>query len=328
MGGEKEVSASNLFDLHIAASKLPPLRARGVSTLQVNVGKVCNQTCAHCHVDAGPHRTESMSRETVQHILRVLRQNPSIKTLDITGGAPELNPHFRWLAGVAHTLGRHVIDRCNLTVFFVNGQHDLPAFLALHRVEVIASLPCYTADNVDKQRGKGVFDQSIEALRMLNELGYGHDDSSLALNLVFNPLGSSLPPSQAQLEADYKRELKERFGIIFNRLFTITNMPISRFRTDLVAHGKLDAYMQKLETAFNPDAVAGVMCRDLISVGWDGQLFDCDFNQMLNLPLAEGQPRTIADFDARQLSERPICTDAHCLGCTAGAGSSCGGALK
>ena len=322
---------TNSFSSKLSSQRLPALRARRVETLQVNVGKVCNQTCAHCHVDAGPHRTESMSRETAAQVLRVLRQNKAIKTLDITGGAPELNPHFRWLASVAHTLGRHVIDRCNLTVFFVDGQSDLPAFLALHRVEVVASLPCYTAENVDKQRGKGVFDQSIEGLRILNDLGYGHDDSGLLLNLVYNPLGASLPPPQAALEADYKRELLERFGIVFNRLFTITNMPISRFKTDLVVHGKYESYMQKLEAAFNPDAVDQVMCRDLISVGWDGQLYDCDFNQMLDLPiLSEGsdRPLTISEFDAALLSRRLIRTDAHCFGCTAGAGSSCGGALK
>jgi radical SAM/Cys-rich protein len=319
---------TNTFSQALSNHHLPELRARSVATLQVNVGKVCNQTCAHCHVDAGPHRTESMSRETAGHVLRVLRQNKSIKTLDITGGAPELNPNFRWLASVAHTLGRHVMDRCNLTVFFVDGQQDLPSFLALHRVEIVASLPCYTAENVDKQRGKGVFDQSIDALRILNELGYGRDGSDLILNLVYNPLGPSLPPPQASLEADYKRELLERFGIVFNRLFTITNMPISRFKTDLVAHGKLDAYMQKLESAFNAGAVADVMCRDLISVGWDGQLYDCDFNQMLGMALDGERPRTIAEFDAALLSDRAIRTDSHCLGCTAGAGSSCGGSIK
>jgi len=327
MDGEEEVTMRNLFDHQLDAHQLPLLRARRVQTLQVNVGKVCNQTCAHCHVDAGPHRTESMSRETAEHVIRVLRENESITTLDITGGAPELNANFRWLATEARALNRHVIDRCNLTVFFVDGQRDLPAFLAEHRIEVIASLPCYTADNVDKQRGKGVFNQSLEALRLLNGLGYGREGSGLALNLVYNPLGPSLPPPQAKLEADYKRELNDRFGIVFNKLYTITNMPISRFKTDLIAHEKLDAYMQKLTTAFNPAAVADVMCRDLISVGWDGQLYDCDFNQMLDMPLT-GTRQKIADFDATVFSERIIRTDSHCLGCTAGAGSSCGGALK
>ncbi|MEI6232570.1 MAG: arsenosugar biosynthesis radical SAM (seleno)protein ArsS [Planctomycetota bacterium] len=327
MDGEKEVSALNRFDAQLAAHALPPLRARQVTTLQVNVGKVCNQTCAHCHVDAGPHRTESMTRDTAEHVIRVLRENESIRTLDITGGAPELNANFRWLAIQARSLGRHVIDRCNLTVFFVEGQRDLPTFLAEHRVEVVASLPCYTSENVDKQRGKGVFNQSLDALKKLNDLGYGRDDSGLVLNLVYNPLGASLPPPQAKLEADYKRELKAKFDIVFNHLFTITNMPISRFETDLVAHGKHDVYMDTLTAAFNSSAVNDVMCRDLISVGWDGQLFDCDFNQMLDLPLMTSSVN-IADFSTREFSNRLIRTDSHCLGCTAGAGSSCGGVLK
>ena len=318
----------NAFDSQLTAHRLPPLRARRIGTLQVNVGKICNQVCRHCHVDAGPHRTESMSRETAEHVVRVLRENTSIKTLDITGGAPELNPNFRWLAGAARTLGRHVIDRCNLTVFYVDGQQDLPVFLAENRIEVCASLPCYTAENVDKQRGRGVFDQSIDGLRKLNELGYGREGSGLVLNLVFNPLGPSLPPPQVKLEADYKRELFEHFGIVFNGLFAITNMPISRFKADLEAHGTLDAYMANLDAAFNTSAAEDVMCRDLISVGWDGQLYDCDFNQMLEMPLAGERRRTIADFDAALFSQRLIRTGSHCLGCSAGAGSSCGGALK
>ncbi len=318
----------NAFDSQLAAHSLPPLRARRIDTLQVNVGKLCNQVCRHCHVDAGPHRTESMSHGTAEHVIRVLRENPAIATLDITGGAPELNPNFRWLAAEARALGKRVIDRCNLTVFFVEGQSDSPRFLADQRIEVIASLPCYTAENVDTQRGQGVFDKSIDALRILNELGYGRDGSGLMLNVVYNPLGPSLPPPQAKLEADYKRALFDSFGIVFNHLFAIANMPISRFKSDLVAHGKLDAYMTKLEENFNAAAAGEVMCRDLISVGWDGQLYDCDFNQMLELPVADRSCGTIVDFNAAALAEREICTGAHCLGCTAGAGSSCGGALK
>lgn len=331
-GGASTNHMTNSFEKMLAAHNLHPLRARRVETLQVNVGKVCNQTCRHCHVDAGPHRTESMTRETAAQCLRVLREHASIATLDITGGAPELNPNFRWMAAEARAMGRRVIDRCNLTVFFVEGQRDLPQFLAEQRIEVIASLPCYTAENVDKQRGAGVFDASIEALRMLNGLGYGRDESGLVLNLVYNPLGPSLPPPQAKLESDYKHALADQFGIVFNNLFTITNMPINRFKTDLEAHGQFDTYMRKLEAAFNPAAANEVMCRDLISVGWDGRLYDCDFNQMLEMGLdAPGDASykmTIADFDLARLSARAICTGAHCLGCTAGAGSSCGGALR
>ena len=257
----------------------------------------------------------------------VLRRHPCIETLDITGGAPELNPYFRQLAASARAMNKRVIDRCNLTVFFVEGQHDLPNFLAEQRIEVTASLPCYTAENVDQQRGKGVFDESIKALKMLNKLGYGLPDSSLILNLIYNPLGPTLPPPQAQLEADYKERLKIDFDVSFNRLFTVTNMPISRFKTDLEAHDLLHGYMLKLESHFNPLAAEDVMCRDLISVSWDGRLYDCDFNQMLDLPLDLAQQGHIKNFELDKLSERKIGTGAHCLGCTAGSGSSCGGAL-
>lgn len=317
----------NVFDAQLERHSLSPLRARRVETLQVNLGKICNQTCRHCHVDAGPHRIESMSRDNVLKCVDVLRRNPEISTLDITGGAPELNPHFRQLASECRALNRRVIDRCNLTVFFVEGQNDLPGFLARNQIEVTASLPCYSASNVDAQRGKHVFEKSIEALRILNALGYGAGDPTLVLNLVYNPLGPSLPPPQAKLEGDYKRRLSEGFGVTFDRLFTITNMPINRFRTDLETQGKLDAYMRKLEENFNPAAVGDVMCRDMISVGWDGRLYDCDFNQMLELPLLPGLPWTIDKFDARLLAERLVKTGGHCLGCTAGCGSSCGGAL-
>ncbi|GAC1448879.1 MAG: arsenosugar biosynthesis radical SAM protein ArsS [Isosphaeraceae bacterium] len=303
-----------------------PLRASGVQILQINVGKVCNQACRHCHVDAGPDRRESMSRETMQACLDALERG-RVPILDITGGAPEMNPSFRWLVAEARTRGAHVIDRCNLTILLAPGFDDLPRFLADHQVEIVASLPCYLAENTDRQRGDGVFDRSIEALRLLNDLGYGRPESGLLLNLVYNPIGPVLPPGQPALEAAYHRELRARHGVEFNHLYTITNMPISRFLEDLVASGGHELYMQTLVEAFNPQAVAGLMCRTTLSVGWDGRLFDCDFNQMLGLPLAPGQPAHIRDFDPERLSRRPITTAPHCFGCTAGAGSSCQGAI-
>ena len=299
-----------------------PLRAAGVDVLQVNVGKLCNQTCAHCHVDAGPDRREVMSSETAEVCLDVLAAN-DIPTLDITGGAPELNPNFRRLVMRGRELGRHVIDRCNLTVLLVAGHTDLPEFLAAHRVEVVASMPCYLMENVDKQRGTGVFDKSIEALKRLNAVGYGTD---LPLTLVYNPVGPAIPPPQAKLESAYREQLRSRFGIEFTRLFTITNMPISRFLDDLVRSDKLDTYMEKLIQAFNPAAVDGLMCRTTLSVGWDGRLYDCDFNQMLELEVGDG-PRHIRDFHCSTLTGRRIVTRQHCYGCTAGAGSSCGGSI-
>ncbi len=314
------------FDRVLAETGLHPLRATGIQVLQINVGKLCNQTCRHCHVDAGPDRREVMSRETAAACIDVLARS-DIPVLDITGGAPELNPHFRWLVSEARRLGRHVIDRCNLTILLAPGFHDLPEFLAEHRVEIVASLPCYLAENTDAQRGDGVFDKSITALRRLNELGYGRPDSELMLTLVYNPLGPALPPLQATLEAAYHRELGSRYGVVFNRLFTITNMPISRFLDDLVQSGKFEAYMQKLIDAYNPAAAAGVMCRTTLSVGWDGRLFDCDFNQMLELGVDAELPQTIADFDFDELARRRIVTGQHCFGCTAGAGSGCQGAI-
>lgn len=290
--------------------------------LQVNVGKLCNQTCAHCHVDAGPDRREIMSAETAELCLDVLALH-DIPTLDITGGAPEMNPSFRRLVERGRELGRHVIDRCNLTILLAPGFTDLPEFLAVNRVEVVASLPCYLMENVDKQRGAGVFEKSIEALRQLNAVGYGRD---LPLTLVYNPLGASLPPPQTKLEDAYREQLRSRFGIEFTRLFTIANMPISRFLDDLVRNGKLDDYMDKLIAAFNPVAVEGVMCRTILSVGWDGRLFDCDFNQMLDLEV-QGTSRHIRDFHVESLANRRIVTRQHCYGCTAGAGSSCGGSI-
>jgi len=310
------------FEQSLSESGCWPLRAAGVEVLQVNVGKLCNQTCAHCHVDAGPDRREVMSAETAEECLDVLAAH-DIPTLDITGGAPELNPNFRRLVERGQELGRHVIDRCNLTVLLVTGHADLPEFLASHRVEVVASLPCYLMENVDKQRGAGVFDKSIEALRRLNVVGYGTD---LPLTLVYNPVGPSLPPPQAKLEAAYREQLRSRFGIEFTRLFTITNLPISRFLDDLVRSGRLELYMEKLIAAFNPAAVDGLMCRTTLSVGWDGRLYDCDFNQMLELEIGDG-PRHIRDFDLAALRGRRIVTRQHCYGCTAGAGSSCGGSI-
>jgi radical SAM/Cys-rich protein len=308
------------------------LRARGLTlrraparVLQVNVGKLCNQACQHCHVDAGPRRTEIMSRETVEDVLAALCRC-RIETVDITGGAPELNPSFEHLVTAARGLGCHVIDRCNLTVFFVPGKEGLPEFLAGQQVEVTASLPCYLETNVDQQRGRGVFEQSIAALRQLNALGYGEPESGLVLNLVYNPLGPTLPPPQAGLEAEYRRELRHRFDIRFNQLFTLSNMPISRFAHFLQRTGRHAAYMELLVNAFNPTTVAGLMCRDLVSVGWDGRLYDCDFNQMLEMPMAAPY-RHIRELDFEALAGAPIAVGEHCFGCTAGAGSSCGGAL-
>lgn len=314
------------FRKALAESGLFPLRAAGIQVLQVNVGKLCNQTCRHCHVDAGPERREVMSREIMQDCLDVLART-EIPTLDITGGAPEMNPHFRWLVAEARCMGRRVIDRCNLTILLAPSYQDLPAFLAGQRVEVVASLPCYLPENTDAQRGNGVFDRSIAALRQLNAVGYGQPESGLVLNLVYNPVGPSLPPPQTALEAAYRRELKVRYGIVFNQLYTITNMPISRFLDDLLRHGRYDEYMQKLIESYNPAAAEGVMCRTTLSIGWDGRLYDCDFNQMLDLRLAPDLPQHIRDFDFTQLKHRPIVVGQHCYGCTAGCGSGCQGAV-
>ena len=314
------------FNQYLAEHGLEPLRATGIEVLQINVGKLCNQTCRHCHVDAGPDRREVMTLETIDACLDVLART-NIPTVDITGGAPEMNPHFRWLVTEARRMDRHVIDRSNLTILLAPGYDDLPGFLAEHRVEIVASLPCYLEQNTDAQRGNGVFKKSINALKKLNSLGYGQPDSGLTLTLVYNPVGPSLPPPQADLEAAYRRELKSRYGIVFNELYTITNMPISRFLDDLLQTGEYEAYMQKLVDAFNPAAAVRVMCRTTLSVDWQGNLYDCDFNQMLDLGLADGQPQHIRDFDAAILNRRPIATRQHCYGCTAGSGSSCQGAM-
>jgi radical SAM/Cys-rich protein len=314
------------FDGMLARHFLAPIRRSRIETLQVNVGKLCNQACHHCHVDAGPKRTERMTRATAERVAELLAASPTVETVDITGGAPELNPSFRFLVDRARRLGRRVIDRCNLTVLSQPGTGGLPHFLAENAVELTCSLPCYTAENVDRQRGKGVFDESILALQMLNRLGYGKHGSGLTLNLVYNPVGPFLPPSQAKLEADYKRELRRAFGIEFDRLFVITNMPIKRFAEDLEHRGKYQQYMALLVNHFNPAAVGRVMCRGLVSVGWEGSLYDCDFNQMLEIPLPLGSPRTIFELSSvDDLAGTPIATASHCFGCTAGAGSSCGG---
>ncbi|MGZ5106540.1 MAG: arsenosugar biosynthesis radical SAM (seleno)protein ArsS, partial [Usitatibacter sp.] len=296
--------------------------------LQVNVGYLCNQTCLHCHVNAGPTRTESMTRETADQVLEYLAASGAT-ALDLTGGAPELNPHFRRLVLGARALGARVIDRCNLTVLFEPGQEDLAQFLADHRVEIVASLPCYTPELVDRQRGEGVYELSIAAIRRLNELGYGREASGLTLDLVYNPQGPSLPPAQQPLEADYKRILGEKEGIVFNRLYTLANMPIQRFGSTLVSKGQFGAYMKLLRSAHSEANLDSVMCRSLVSVDWRGYLYDCDFNQMLGLPLAvAGRPRAhLKDAIGRDLDGNPIVVRDHCYGCTAGQGSSCGGAL-
>lgn len=314
------------FEERMQTAGLHPLHATGITVFQVNVGKLCNQTCRHCHVDAGPERQERLSRETAELCIAALART-DIPTLDITGGAPELNPHFRWLVEQATALGRHVMDRCNLSVLLLPSQADLAEFLAKHRVEVVASLPYYQPSQTDAQRGEGVFEKSIAGLRSLNRLGYGLDGSGLSLNLVYNPVGAFLPPRQETIEAQFKRELERRHGIRFTRLYTITNMPISRFLEFLLESGNYEGYMERLANAFNPAAASGVMCRYTLSVGWDGTLYDCDFNQMLDLPVAHGAPRHIRDFDPAQLHHRRIVTANHCYGCTAGSGSSCGGSV-
>lgn len=314
------------FEKALLEHQCETLSAFRLQILQLNLGKLCNMTCQHCHVDAGPDRKEVMSRETLDACLNLL-ETSDVETLDLTGGAPEMNPHFRHAVETARRRGRHVIDRCNLTILTLPRYTDLPEFLAQHRVEIVASLPCYLEENVDRQRGNSAFTRSIEALKKLNQLGYGLQDSGLTLTLVFNPVGPSLPPNQSTLEEAYRFELRSRFGIEFSRLFTITNMPISRFLEDLLVTGRYEAYLDLLIDAFNPAAVDGVMCRNTLSVGWDGQLYDCDFNQMLELPLAAGLPRTIFDLEVAKLVGRRIATGIHCFGCTAGAGSGCHGAL-
>ncbi|MEQ8766653.1 MAG: arsenosugar biosynthesis radical SAM protein ArsS [Planctomycetota bacterium] len=312
----------------VVAAEAGPLRRSSLDTLQLNVGRVCNQACRHCHVDAGPSRTESLSAATAEQVLAFLGRS-SARTLDITGGAPELNPQFRMLVRRARELGKHVMDRCNLTILQEPGQEDLGEFLAANQVEIVSSLPCYLESNVDKQRGNGVFDRSIQALKKLNAIGYGMPGSELKLHLVYNPVGTNLPPPQRGLADDYERELWDRFGIRFHELFTITNMPINRYAADLKRQGQLESYMQRLFEAFNAEAAAAVMCRTLLSVDYRGFLYDCDFNQMLDLPIVDdgGDPLHISRVTHEDFADRRIRVGDHCYGCTAGSGSSCGGAL-
>lgn len=306
------------FTRTLAIAGYPPLRAEDrIDVLQINVGKRCNQTCTHCHVDAGPDRTEVMPRDVVEACMRLLEQS-DIPTLDITGGAPEMHPDFDEIVRRARALGRHVIDRCNLTITRLPNYAYLPAFLAEHGVEVLASLPYYAPLETDAQRGEGVFEQSLAALRRFNELGYGQEGSGLVLNLVTNPIGATLPGNQQALEQEWKHELQQRYALSFNKLYTLTNMPISRFLASLVESGELEAYMEHLVAAFNPATIAGLMCRSQISVGWDGRLYDCDFNQMLEMAL----PQTIFEVTASDLAARGIKVGPHCYACTAGSGST------
>ncbi len=314
-----------LFDTVLGAHDLVLKRAKA-RVLQLNLGKKCNQTCAHCHVNAGPHRREEMSRETVDRVLDWLHGS-GISIVDITGGAPEMNPHFRYLIQQVNGFARpiHIIDRCNLTILFEPQQNDLAEFLAANQVEIVASLPCYSVQNVDRQRGIGVFDQSVLALQKLNALGYGRDEK-LPLNLVYNPVGAFLAGAQGELETAYKSELFQHFGIVFNDLYALNNMPIARFANWLKLSNQDEKYMSLLVESFNPRAVEGLMCRDTINVGWHGEVYDCDFNGMLDMQWRNGKPLFLWEIDAQKLEGRAIATGAHCFGCTAGAGSSCGGA--
>ena len=317
----------NRFNATLAGHEVPLRRAR-TRVLQINVGKLCNLTCAHCHVNAGPKRKEIMTRETVDRILGWL-EGTDIPVVDLTGGAPEMIPDFRYFIErlTAMTPRRHVMDRCNLTILLEPAYDGMAEFLAEHRVEIVASMPCYSVENVDAQRGDGVFDASIKALQLLNRLGYGRDEA-LPLHLVYNPVGASLPGPQGELEEDYKRELLSHFGIVFNNLYTITNVPVSRFASWLRNNGQLQPYLDLLVESFNPHAVTGLMCRDTINVSWTGEVFDCDFNQMLKMSWREGgRPLSLWEVDLAQVENREILTGEHCYACTAGAGSSCGGAL-
>ena len=314
-----------LFDSKLQECGLFPLKPNQIEIFQINVGKQCNQTCKHCHVDAGPDRKEMMSQETFEACLAVLRKY-NIPTVDITGGAPEMHPLFRWFVESCSMLNKKIIVRCNLTIILANKNfYDLPGFYKKHKVEVICSLPFYNADRTDRQRGEGVFQKSIQALKMLNAEGYGMENSDLKLNLVYNPSGAFLPVDQSSLEKQFKERLLSDHGIYFNNLFTITNMPISRFLDFLIKSGNLEGYMEKLIQAFNPSAARGVMCRNTISIGWDGSLYDCDFNQMLDLEIDQKAAQHISDFELNSLNQRDIVINQHCFGCTAGAGSSCGG---
>ena len=316
------------FQQQLENINLFPLRPTGIEIFQVNMGKMCNQVCKHCHVDAGPDRKEIMTKDTMLQCLETLINNPQIKIVDLTGGAPELNPGFRWFVEEIKKLNRHIIVRCNLTIIFANKRfNDLPDFFRQHGVEVVSSLPSYTAARTDRQRGDGVFDDSIKALQMLNAVGYGKEGSGLLLNLVYNPAGAFLPPSQTMLEKEFKDELMKHFGISFNHLFAITNMPISRYLDYLLQSGNYEKYMEKLTAAFNPAAAKSVMCRNTISIGWDGFLYDCDFNQMLDMKVDCKNNVHLSRFNLDALNHREIVVNQHCYGCTAGSGSSCGGAV-
>ncbi len=313
------------FGERVEQSGARALRRAQITTLQVNLGKRCNQACLHCHVEAGPKRTESMTRGTAERVMKLFAESESLTTLDITGGAPELNENFRWMVKEASAMGREVIDRCNLTIFFEEGMEDLPYFLASQHVSVVASMPCYSLKNVDAQRGKGVFDKSIQGLKVLNKLGYGKRDSGLKLDLVYNPGGAFLPPAQGELEARYRAELRSTFGIEFNSLFTLTNLPVKRFADSLLRSGQLESYMDLLVDNFNAETVPGLMCLSQLSISWDGKIYDCDFNQMLEI----GGDTTIDDLKSiDSMCGGEVRTAAHCFGCTAGAGSSCGGAIR
>jgi len=302
-----------------------PLQPTGIEIFQINVGYMCNMTCKHCHVDAGPDREEVMQKDTLEACLEAIR-NSEVTTVDLTGGAPEMNPHFRWFIEQVSEMGKDIIVRSNLTILTTAPKYqELPHFFAEHGVEVTCSLPFYNKSRTDRQRGEGTYDRSIEALQKLNEIGYGKEDTGLELNLVYNPAGAFMPSSQESLEKEFKRQLDRKHGITFNNLFTITNLPISRFLKFLLDSGNLEEYMDRLVTAFNPAAAKGVMCRNTISVGWDGTLYDCDFNQMLEMPVEEQAPRHISEWNEERLNNRSIRINQHCFGCTAGAGSSCGG---
>lgn len=309
----------------LEVSDFPAIKRGKTDTLQVNLGYLCNQRCLHCHVNAGPHRTEMMDDDNLSRIVPVMKAQ-GIKTLDLTGGAPEMHQGFRRLVKEAREAGIHVIDRCNLTILFEPGYEGLAEFLAEQQVEVVASLPCYSLENVDKQRGEGVFDKSIAGLQKLNALGYAQEGSGLKLNLVYNPQGPSLPPNQEALQADYKRELDKHFGIVFNDLYALANMPIKRFGSTLISKGEFAPYMALLKDNFSAENLKGVMCRSLISVDWQGNLFDCDFNQQLELPL-KASVRTLEDLMNQDVAGQSIAIADHCFACTAGQGSSCGGAL-
>lgn len=315
------------FQQKLEETGLYPLTPKQLEIFQVNLGKMCNQVCRHCHVDAGPDRKEIMTRQTMQECLLALQRNPSLKTVDLTGGAPEMNPDFRWFVEEIKKLDRHIIVRCNLTIILANKKyHDLPLFFKTNKVEVVSSLPFYTADRTDRQRGDGVFEDSIRALQMLNEVGYGKEDPDLMLNLVYNPAGAFMPPPQEALEKEYKKALKENYGISFNNLFAITNLPISRYLDYLLQSGNYEKYMMKLVNAYNPVAASNVMCRNTISIGWNGFLYDCDFNQMLDLKV-DIKNNHISQFNTADLNKRSIVVNQHCYGCTAGSGSSCGGTV-